>query len=96
MDDLLNFLYFLLILCVGMIIGLIVWGTAVWINDYEPGPIVEKYYDDSDLVCSKTCVRQPECFALVIETEPWYDDRVCVSESYYNTVEVGDTFKGEQ
>lgn len=75
-----------------MLVATLVWATAIFINDVGSGEVVEKYYDDKDVVCSKGCVIHKECYALVIEGEPWFDNRVCVSKAYYDTVSVGDYY----
>lgn len=57
------------------------------------GTVVDKYYDDPDVVCSKGCVFHDECWTIEVDGEPWYDNATCVSESEYNTIEIGDEFK---
>ena len=57
------------------------------------GRVVEKYYDDPDLICSKGCVTTDECWTLVLDTEPWWNSETCVSEEFYHTVKIGDTYR---
>jgi hypothetical protein len=58
---------------------------------HADGPVVEKYYDDPDLVCGKGCIPVPECWTIVIDAA-WWNDSACVSESEYQVIKIGDHF----
>ena len=69
-------------------IGFLIWAAI----HTTSGTVVDKFYDDSDLVCSKGCVMSKECWTIVVD-KPWYaDNRACVDESEYGSISVGDYF----
>ncbi len=68
------------------VIGIVVMDSR---HDGE-GVVTNKYYDDPDLVCAKVCTISSECWVIVIDGQPWYEDGDCVSEEQYRSIEVGD------
>lgn len=80
-----------LALCTLMVFLLISWAIADGLSDAS-GRVVDKYYDDQDLVCSKGCTIIPECWTIVVSPEPWWNDSTCVSESEYHSIDIGDYY----
>lgn len=72
----------------GMVVIVVLDETHV-----SQGRVINKYYDDPDLVCPKACVRTRECWTLALADEPWYDNTECVTKEYYDTVKIGDYYE---
>lgn len=56
------------------------------------GPVIDKYYDDEDLVCSKGCTVVPECWTIVIGNQAWWNEETCVSKETYDSLSIGDYY----
>jgi hypothetical protein len=89
MDRFLEWAIGILIVVTVLLLGVVI---AAKLSTTE-GTVVNKYYDDPDLVCSKGCYRTPECWTIVVSGDSWYDDHACVDESEYDEIEIGDYFK---
>lgn len=89
---------FYVVICaiIGVSVILLGWVIVALIGDAThdaQGRVINKYYDDADVVCSKTCIVTSECWRVIVEDQPWFEDGICVSESYFQTVEIGDYIK---
>lgn len=75
-----------IVLCVGLLaFAIISWSLT------PSGVVVDKYFDDSDLVCSKGCYRTDDCWTIKTDG-PWYNNTDCVSQSEYYSIEIGDEY----
>lgn len=93
MDNVADYLVLAFMWLMGIVLaGVIVFGTMGLLSAAE-GVVSDKYYDDQDLVCSKGCVIVPECWTIKVDSEPWWNKTMCVSESKYHTISIGDYFR---
>lgn len=92
-DDAFEFFMWALLFLAGVALSITtVFLVANWLTTAE-GMVVEKYYDDPDVICSKGCIYIAECWTVVVDSEPWWNKASCVDESTYRTISVGDYFR---
>jgi aminoglycoside N3'-acetyltransferase len=85
----------LLAVCGLTLVVLLVFVVLGSINTTE-GTVTDKYFDNEDLICSKGCVVTPDCYTIVVESEPVWAETACVSKSEYDSINIGDYFKEDE
>lgn len=78
-------------LAVMLLITPLIW-VIIYASGGANGVVVDKYYDDSDLVCTKGCVRTSDCWTIDTGGSWLRDGKSCVSKARYDSIEIGDTY----
>lgn len=87
-----SFLFWGMFTLLTLLVALVVFMVLIFTNKIE-GEVTGKQFVEEHTTCAKACTTHPDCWEISVDSEPWYDNEICVSKSEYDSLAIGDYFK---